>query len=626
MSLWQSPASHSAKVDHEGRSSRSTRRRRRPRRRAALPLVTLLEQRTLLSIATVTTLALSSSRLTYGQQETLTATVTDPPSSTPPTGGVVSFVQGSMTLGSKALTNGTATIKTTALAAGNDVVTAVYSGTGGGAGDFAGSRGATPNALIISTVAGGGLPANRQALYTTLSDPEAVAVDSSGNLFIADSNDNVVKEVNAATGTVTVVAGAGSPKSGIGDGGQATDAKLNFPEGVAVEGSGDDEELFIADTFDNVVREVNLESGIIKTFAGNYDGSQAGLSANPRRTYSGDNGPATAALLYAPIGIALDNGGNLFIADSYNNRIREVDVHEVFGGQTDIIRTVAGKYDNGNGGYSKATGPATATFLNGPSGVAVDSAGDIFIADSLNNLIRKVDGKTNDISTFAGDISASGPGGGSDDGNPATDATLNEPQGIWVTHSGVVYFADKHDNSIRDVALSSGLIGTVAGDHNFGYSGDGQAATSAELGQPTALALDDAGDIFIADTDNDAIREVAESGAAAKQLGVAVGDISTVAGGDALGFSGDTVPANASALAGPQSVALDGSNNIYIADAGNYAAREVTPGQDGLLSDGTITTVAGGTPPVYNSPLSGPAGGRCDGRRGRLVHRRHIQQ
>ncbi len=189
MLLSQFPAVLGTKVAHEGQGIRRRHRRGRLSRHRVGPMVTLLDQRTLLATATITTLSLASSSLTYGQKEVLTATVTtDPSSSTTPTGGVVSFMEETLTLGTGTLASGTATLSTQRLSAGNDTVTAIYRGTSA----FAGSA----SAAIISTVAGGGDPATRQGLYTTLSDPEAVAVNSSGDLFIADSNENVIKEVS----------------------------------------------------------------------------------------------------------------------------------------------------------------------------------------------------------------------------------------------------------------------------------------------------------------------------------------------------------------------------------------------------------------------------------------------
>ncbi len=635
MSHWQSPATLYAKGDHRGQRTRMKRGRLR-RRRPFGPIVMLLEQKTLLATATITTLNLSTSSLVYGQTETFTATVkTNPPSGTPPTGGVVSFMEGPITLGTGALSAGIATASTTKLSTGSDVVTAVYRGTG----TFAASHSGVTSTSIINTVAGGGAPANRQALYTPLSDPEAVAIDSSGNLFIADSNDNVVDEVNASTGTVTIVAGGGTAtpskigKLGyLGDGGLATAATLSFPEGLAVEGSGTDENLFIADTFDNVIREVDLGTGIIQTIAGNYTASYKSLDLTPPppppappppppptppNSWNGASGVATSTLLYAPIGIALDRSGNLFIADSYNNVIREVvestTTATALGVPVGEMITVAGNYGKGNGGYGGDGGPATATTaaLDGPSGVAVDKDGNIFIADTYNNVIREVVESTispiprkvpvGDITAYAGNHSGgsptpsggtpTSPGGGSGDGGPALDAKLHFPQGIFVAASGDLYFADTFNSAIREVNLQTGIISGVVGNGTEGDSGDGGSANNAEVAQPFGVTLDGAGNIFIADTDNDAIRKVS----------VSTGVITTVAGGDASGYSSNNGPANASELTDPTSTAVDGSNNIFIADTSNNAVREVN------AQTGQVTTVAGGNQPVYHNPLSGPA-------------------
>ena len=217
-----------------------------------------------------------------------------------------------------------------------------------------------------------------------------MAVDASGNLYIADTGNNRIRKVSA-TGIITTVAGNGSAGYS-GDGGPATSAQLDGPEGVAVDGSGN---LYIADTCNNRIRKVSA-TGIITTVAGN---GSAG--------YSGDGGPATSAQLSLPAGVAVDGSGNLYIADSGNNRIRKVSA-------TGIITTVAG---NGSPGYSGDGGPATSAQLNQPAGVAVDASGNLYIADSSNNRIRKVSA-TGIITTVAGN----GFDGYSGDGGPATSA------------------------------------------------------------------------------------------------------------------------------------------------------------------------------------------------------------
>ena len=531
-------------------------------------MVTLLEERVLLSTATLISLDVSSALLNYGQNEVFTATVTtNPPSGTTPTGGVVTFKDGAATLGTGNLVNGTATFSTVHLPAGANIINASYGGTAA----FAAST-TSSGPPVISTLAGGGGAANRQALYFGLGYPNAVALDSAGNLFIADGSNEQVLMVSAATGAVTVVAGDGNPGH-IGDGGQATAAELSGPSGLALDGSNN---LFISETGSNVVREVNLTTGIISTYAGT--GAQG---------YSGDTGGATAAKLNYPNSIALDSSGNLYIADTYNEVIREVNA------TTHVITTVAGKYTSAYlGGYDGDGGQATAAKLNAPMGVGVDSSGNIFIADSRNNLIREVDATTKIISTVAGtDPTGAGSsssssfqsGGYAGDGGPATAAKLNSPQGMFITASGDLYFADTFNSAIREVSGSTQKISTVAGSGKYGNGGAGGLATNAKLSDPSGIVLDAAGDILIADTYNGVVREVSN----------ATGLISTIVGGDAFGYSGDGGPASSSELASPGSVAVDGSNNVYVADTNNNVVREIN------ALTGKITTVAGGGEPVY---------------------------
>ena len=338
---------------------------------------------------------------------------------------------------------------------------------------------------ILTTVAGNGTSGysgdNGPATSAKLHDPGAVAVDASGNLFIADELNNVVREVNAQTGIMTTVAGNGT--SGYsGDGGPATSAEFDDVEGVAVDASGN---LFIADRGDSVVREVNAQTGIITTVAG------SGTSG-----YSGDGGPATSAELRNPDGVAVDASGNLFIAEYFNGTVREVNA------STGIITTVAG---NGTSGYSGDGGPATSAQMNAPRGVAVDASGNLFIADFGNSVIREVNASTGIITTVAGN----GTSGYSGDGGPATSAKLGDPEGVAVDASGNLFIADLFpDSTIREVNASTGIISTVAGNGTRGYSGDGGPATSAELSFPDALALDAHGNVFISDSGNNVIREM----------------------------------------------------------------------------------------------------------------------
>ena len=275
-----------------------------------------------------------------GQSDTLTATVTAlSPSTATPSGGNVTFYANGNSLGSTTLNSGVATLVTTSLPAGVDSITASYAGDGL---DFQASAYTSGAPVVVSTLAGGSVGDGQPATAAVLSLPGGVAVDSAGDLFIADTSDNRVREVNAATGVITMVAGTGIAGYG-GDGGQATAATLDYPRALALDGSGD---LYISDASNDAVRKVDLTSGVITTVAG------TGSSGS-----SGDGGAATAAKLDFPEGIALDSSGDLFIADSYNNKIREVNT-------AGVISTVAG---NATAGYSGDGGAATAADSITPS-------------------------------------------------------------------------------------------------------------------------------------------------------------------------------------------------------------------------------------------------------------------
>ncbi|MGP8214097.1 MAG: gliding motility-associated C-terminal domain-containing protein [Bacteroidia bacterium] len=317
------------------------------------------------------------------------------------------------------------------------------------------------------------------SIVACLQRVSGVAFDSAyQNLYIADQWHAAVRKINMNTDIITTVVGTGSDGYS-GDGGQATAAKVYWPTGVAVNKGN----LYIADQQDNVIRAVNISSGIIGTIAGNY--SKGG-------GYSGDGSPATAAELYYPSGIAFDNNGNMYIADTWNNRVRKVNT-------SGIISTFAG---TGTSGYSGDGGLATAAKLYYPASVAVDASGNVYIADNSNNRIRKVN-TSGTISTVAGD----GTAGFSGDGSAATAAKLNYPEGITVDGKGNLYIADSLNERIREVN-TSGIINTIAGNGTAGYNADGIPATTAELYDPCQVALDAAGDIYIPDFFNNRIREV----------------------------------------------------------------------------------------------------------------------
>ncbi len=311
-----------------------------------------------------------------------------------------------------------------------------------------------------------------------LSGPGGAALDVAGNLYIADTANNVVRRVDALTKNISTVAGTNI--SGYsGDGGLPTAAQLNAPTDVAIDPSGN---IYIAEAGNHVVREISFQSGLIKTVAGNNT-----------LGFGGDGGLAPAASLDAPSGIATDANGNLYIADTQNHRVRVVNA------ATGIISTFAG---TGAPGYSGDGESPTAATLNLPSGIAVDLAGNVYIADTGNNVIRKVSG--NVISTLAGNNTA----GSSGDDGPALSAQLNAPTRVAIDAAGDIYIADYGNSSIREVSAQSGNITTVVGKGIAGFAGDGGAATSALLNTPNGIALDAQSNIYIADTANNRVARV----------------------------------------------------------------------------------------------------------------------
>ena len=331
-------------------------------------------------------------------------------------------------------------------------------------------------------------------------------MSSAGSLFIADTGNSVIREVNGTPRVITTFLGADGGLVYTNDDGPATDATLSNPDGIVVDSQGD---IFIADENFNVIREVTANTGDMTTIAGNGIGG-----------YSGDHGPATDAELNHPAGLALDGSGDLFIADAGNNVIRELDL------KTGMITTVAG---DGTAGSSGDGGLATDAELNNPTGVAVDSSGNIYIADQFNNEIREVDAATHDISTIGGD----GTYGFGGDNGPATSAELADPSGVALDGSGYLYIADAGNDVIREVDLSAGVIATVAGTPGMNsYGGDGGSPTAAELNTPAAVAVDSSGNLYIADTDNNVIREVTTITSGAQTVTVAPATLTITANND----------------------------------------------------------------------------------------------
>ena len=334
---------------------------------------------------------------------------------------------------------------------------------------------------------------------------------------------------------ITTIAGSDSVAgSTLGDGGQATVALLRDPFHMVMDRGGN---IFFSEHGSHTIRKITA-SGIITTIAGTgYNG------------FSGDGGPATAAKLFWPSGLALDTGNNLYVVDQGNNRIRKIT-------PSGIISTIAGI----GGGYSGDGGPATAARMGSPVSIVIDRHGNLFISEISNNIIRKIS-SSGYISTFAG-VAASGAYSG--DGGPATAAHFFYPQGLALDTAGNLYLCDELNSRIRKID-GAGIIHSIAGDGIAGYRGDGGPATAARFEEPTEIGLDTLGNIYFMDSHNNRVRKINLSGT-----------ILTVAGTDSIGFAGDGGPATAARLRYPWGILIDTSNTIYITDRGNYRIRKMT--------------------------------------------------
>ncbi len=399
---------------------------------------------------------------------------------------------------------------------------------------------------IITTVAGTGTSGfsgdGAAATLANINSPEGLAVVGT-DIYISDTGNQRIRKVDGASGNIETVAGDGSFNS-TGDGGPATDAAISQPKGLAVDGSGN---LFIA-TGSSRIRKIDT-SGNISTVAGTGSGS-----------FGGDGGQATDAVLNQPLGVAIDSGGNLLIADSGNARVRQVNT-------SGVISTIAG----GNLGDG---GPATDASLDlsgGTAHVAADAAGNIYIADSNNQRVRKVDTSGN-ISTFAGNGTTSP----ANDGGPATDAAVRDPQGLAFDASGNLFIGERNGFRVRKVDAATGNISTVAGTGSFGNGGDGVPATDTAIGNVAGVFVDASNNLYIADTGNHKVHKV----------DLTTGTLTPVAGTGSSGFAGDGGPATDAQLSSPSGVFVDASGNLLIADANNNRIRKVD-------TSGNITTFAG---------------------------------
>src|SRR5438552_9047598 len=382
-----------------------------------------------------------------------------------------------------------------------------------------------------------------------------MAADRAGNVFIADPCTNRVRRIDGATQTITTVAGGGSG----GDGGPATAAALSGPGALTIDSSGN---LFIAEGEGGIgkIRRVDAATHVITTVA----------NANAS-------------------GMAVDSAGNLFFTNDASHLVYRVDA------TTRATTTVAGNgyqdpYNSDYGGYSGDGGPATSAALNQPMGIAVDGAGNLVIADAFNGRIRRVDAATQVITTAAGNCTTNCTGLG--DGGPATSAVLIDPTGVAINSVGDLLIVDAGENRIRRVDGATQVMTTAAGNGSCCFSGDGGPATSADVHFPYGIALDSGGNLFIANESR------------VSRVDTSTGVITRVAGADRPQSLGDGGPATSAYLNFASDVALDSTGNLFIVDGGQALVRRVDAASQ------VITTVAGtvGTNCFPCSGFSGDGG------------------
>ncbi|MBI3784838.1 MAG: hypothetical protein HY270_15700 [Deltaproteobacteria bacterium] len=436
---------------------------------------------------------------------------------------------------------------------------------------------------IITTIAGNGSAASTgdggPATQASLNGPRGLALDGRGSLYVAEFSGNRIRKIS--NGTITTVAGAGNWGS-TGDGGLATLALLANPAGVAVDTSG---RIFIADYNNSKVRRVDVD-GTIATIAG--DGFQG---------FIGDGGPAQASRLKLPYRVRFDTAGNLFFLDNGNNRVRRLQAVNGVVGASSTITTVAGNGSNGSTGDGGPASNATFWYLNG---LAIDSANKIYLGLTVNT-VPSTDNRVRVIDTNG--IISTEVGSGEGDGGPAINALI-DPRGI-TTGSGTgaldLYVADGNNNRVRLVDGDTQIITTIAGTgvgcptatSTCGYGG---LAINAQLRSPFGVAHDANGNVYIADTVDNRIRKVNASGI-----------ITTIAGSGSYGLSGDGGDATRGALALPYSVACDDSGStLYVADFANNRVRKIAAGIITTFA-GTTFGNAGDGGPAASAKLANPA-------------------
>jgi RHS repeat-associated protein len=460
-----------------------------------------------------------------------------------------------------------------------------------------------------------------------LFEPTSVTLDSAGNLYVADSQNNRVLEVPVTTGTqrnipmtaddvYTIAGQAGGIDGSNGDGGPATAAFLFDPEQVIVDKTGANPALEISDSGNNRVQYLFESGGTAwggQTFTANdiytIAGSAAGDPGN-----SGDGSAATSALLDEQVGICLSSAGDLYIADWLNNQVREVPAanSSLWGpAMTKYdIYTIVG--DAGGGGGTATNGTAAASaLLDGPQQLGCAGSTNLYVSDGGNNDVKEVPSAATSawgismaadkVYTIAG--SATGAFGSAGNGGAATAALLEGPGGVALDPSGNLDIVDGENNELRQVSASTFVISAIAGAGSFAQDGDGGPSTTAGLRQPASVAFDSAGDLLVSDLAGNRVQEIAARSHTQFGITMTAGDVYTVAG-SAAGFqgdSGDGGAAIAALLNGPFAIAVDAAGNLYVSDTGNGRIRKVS------ASTGVITAFAGKDGAFGDAGNGGPA-------------------
>ncbi len=395
------------------------------------------------------------------------------------------------------------------------------------------------SAGVVTTLAG--LAGSNSYADGTGSDarfslPSGVAVDASGNVYVADTFNNTIRKITSA-GVVTTLAGSAFNFGNVDGTGSA--ARFNGPEGVAVDSSGN---VYVGDVSNHTIRAITPE-GVVTTLAGSASGSGSA------------DGTGSAARFTAPAGVALDSNGNIYVGDTGNNTIRKIT-------SAGVVTTLAGSA--GNAGYADGTGNAAQ--FNTPVGVAVDTNGNVYVADALNQTIRKIT-SAGVVTTLAG--SAGNPG--SDDGI-ASDARFSGPRGVALDSAGNLYVCDGDNNTIRKID-SAGIVTTLAGLAGSTGSYDG-TGSEARFNTPRGVAVDSAGNVYVGDTFNHTIRKITSAGV-----------VTTLAGLAGNPGSADGTVSDAR-FRQPRGVAVDTNGNVYVGDSAGPTIRKIT-------SAGVVTTLAG---------------------------------